>query len=435
MGDFDNEHCGHLVHFKRYAGSSRKQRGGLALKMKRNTLTSLNTTNKKSAPGPIYLDGFATTPMRAEAKSALLEALDLFGNPNSGHHEGRVAQQRIDIARNQIASLIGASAQELVFTSGATEANELACKLLYSQESLIKSGRNRVIMSSIEHEAVQRSVRCSISDAVEILVCPMLPNGTIDLAALKELVDERTLFVSVIYVSNLTGIVQPIRQAAEITHAAGALFHTDAAQAAGKIPIDVADQDIDLMTISAHKFGGPKGIGALFVSSVSGIDFGAARGGTQGLRYGTPAAPLIASFGAAAEISAESMHHEGKRARFQLFRFISSLDALGFSIDQIGDRAKTVPGCGGFFLHHFDSDDWIAKTGGTVCMSNASACTDGLLRASPLLEALHVPIAWQREFFRISIGWWIDDDDIDNAVGHIKCASTDKLLATGDVHQ
>ncbi len=373
--------------------------------------------------------------MRPEAKAALIDTIEIYGNANSGHKEGRLAQSLIDAAQIQIANLIGSGPGDLVFTSGASEANEIACRLMLDQVSGIDGSRKKIIISAIEHEALQRSANLGCADGFELVVCPMTPDGMIDLDQLKNLVKDDTLFVSIMTASNLTGIIQPIKEIAKIAHNAGALMHTDAAQAVGKICIDVFETDVDLMSISAHKFGGPKGIGIVYISSNAGLKSSAYQLDIKSVRPGTPPVSLIAAFGAAAQACNVSMIAESKQACDHLSTFVRSVQAFGYDLSQVGGVSPTVPGTAGFILRDVDIDDLIDRLSNNVCISNASACAHGELRASPLLSALHVPVDNHANFFRISMGWWINDVTLKRGIAEIEHALNQKFLATGDINQ
>lgn len=384
---------------------------------------------------PIYMDGFATTPMRPQARLAMIKAMDLFGNPNSGHKEGRVAQQTVEHGLRQVSTLIGSTPNELVLTSGATEANELALSLISSQARQKRDGRTRIVISAIEHDAVVRASNRCVVDGLDVVICPISEDGSLCLKSLRALVDETTLLVSVMMASNLTGGVQPIAQAVEIAHAAGAFFHTDAAQAVGKIPVDVFELNIDLMTLSAHKFGGPKGVGALYVASSADFAFGEFGETAQSLRQGTPSALLIAGFGAAAEISAVTMEGGATISERLLEVFCACLAERGIQADRIGDKERTVPGTAGLVLRGYDTDELVARLGGKICLSNASACHGGQLRASPLLAAMHIDEDVHCSFLRVSLGWWLDEGQVRAAATLIWQVGSHNDLATGEFHQ
>ena len=259
----------------------------------------------------IYLDWNATAPLRAEARAAMAAALEGIGNPSSIHAEGRAARQLVERAREQVAALVGADPKCVTFTSGGTEANNLALTPAI-QTADEKAPRDRLLVSAIEHASV-RSGGQFAADAVEEI--PVTPGGVVDrevlarrLAALAA--QGQRALVSVMLANNETGIVQPIPEVAAMAHEAGALLHVDAVQGAGRIPCDINDLGADLLTLSAHKLGGPKGAGALVRRSEAlHLPHPLMRGGGQerGLRAGTENVAAIAGFGAAAEAAARDL--------------------------------------------------------------------------------------------------------------------------------
>ena len=266
----------------------------------------------------IYLDYQATTPMDARVLEAMLPYLTSnFGNPHSTQHVfGQDAEDAVETARKEIATLIGADSREIIFTSGATEANNLAIIGAGRFRQRIGDGVARVLTFATEHKCVLASVAALAEEGFETEVLPVRPDGLIDLGLLEEKLNTPTTLVSLMAVNNEIGTIQPIAEAARLTRAAGALLHVDAAQATGKIPLDMSATDIDLLSISAHKMYGPKGVGALYIrrrprARLSPLIHGG--GQERGFRSGTLPAPLCVGFGKAAALAKAEMADEARK--------------------------------------------------------------------------------------------------------------------------
>jgi cysteine desulfurase len=347
-----------------------------------------------------YLDHNATTPVRPEAMQAVLAAMQEGGNPSSIHAAGRTARKRLEQARRDVAALIGGDAAGLVFTSGGTEANALA---------LLGSGRARILYSAIEHDSV-RAVR---PDAEPV---PVAPGGVLDLGALESMLawDKQLAIVSLMLANNETGILQPVAAAAEIVHRHGALFHCDAIQAAGKLPLDMAALGVDLMTISAHKIGGPPGVGALSIRP--GLELLALqRGGGQEkrLRGGTENLPGIAGFGAAALAAAADIERMQALTGWRDALEEGALTATPQAVI-IGRDRQRLPNTSCIALPGVKAENIVmALDLAGVAVSAGSACSSGKVTASHVLAAMGLPQDVAGGAIRISLGWNNVQQDMD----------------------
>lgn len=383
---------------------------------------------------PIYLDGFATLPLAPEAKAAMIEAWSLPGNAASPHGAGERAARIIAGARADVAALIGAAPSEIVFTSGATEANNIA---IVGGARATRGGGRRLIVSAVEHKAVLEPAEALAQEGYEVVLAPVDSCGRLDLGRFAELLDQDTLLISVMAVNNETGIIQPVAEAAALARSSGALIHCDAAQAAGKIPLDVNQLDVDYLSLSAHKCYGPMGVGALYVAASAPtpqpIQFG---GGQQaGVRPGTEPVALIAGFGEAARIARERLdadRHHGTRLAELL---LSQLRDHQLRFSRITGDWPVVPGSFAIALDDVDADELCLMLARTVHLSTGSACTSGQLRTSHVLEAMGFSEEKARTVVRAFCPRSIEDDDISAAAGQIAAAAARSRLATGGLRQ
>lgn len=336
---------------------------------------------------PIYLDGHSTTPLAPEAMEAMAPWWHAqVGNPHSPHLSGMLAAQAVEIARAELASLIGSDPQELVFTSGATEANNIAIRGIALAALEGGTGRRDVVVSAIEHKSVLSSASSLRSAGFRIIEAPVDVNGVLDISALERLVGAETLLVSVMAVNNEVGSIQPLADVVRIARAAGALVHVDAAQGSGKLPLDVAD--FDLASLSSHKMYGPMGIGALFISSAAPLrPLSVLFGGGQetGVRPGTVPTPLVVGFGAAAKVSrtrlAADAAHSGRLSAL----FLDELRSRQVQFIENVSVAQRVPGSLSLRFPGNEAMSTIAKAGDRISISEGSACTSGQITASHVL--------------------------------------------------
>jgi cysteine desulfurase len=378
--------------------------------------------------GGIYMDYQASTP----ADPRVVEAMQpywsvMYGNPHSADHAfGWNADAAIEIARAQVAALIGADADEIVFTSGATEANNLAV-LGIARAS--PPERQRIVVSAIEHKCVLAAARAAVEEGFEVTTIPVGADGIVDPRAVAAVVDDRVALVSIMAVNNEIGTVQPLREIAAICEAAGAAFHTDAAQALSVIPIDVATLSADLMSLSAHKAYGPKGIGALYVRrSLHPRPKPIIHGGGQegGLRSGTLPTPLCVGFGEACRVLADERDGDAKRILMLRDRFLAELWKRVPGLTVNGDQTARHPGNLNLLFPSIDASLLLQHMHPNVAASTGSACTSGQPEPSHVLRAIGLSPEDANSSIRFSIGRFTTEDDVDWAAQHISEAC--KLL-------
>ena len=362
----------------------------------------------------VYLDWNATTPLRQEAREAMTAALDRCGNPSSVHAEGRQARRLVEDARAIVAGAVGALPRNVVFTSGGTEANALALR------SGLKRGSNlpveRLVVSAIEHASVLAGGRFP-AQAIETV--GVTPSGLLDLEHLRAALEGKpAALVSVMLANNETGAVQPVAEAAEIVHAAGCLLHVDAIQAFGKIPFDMNTLHADLVTLSAHKIGGPKGVGALVLADgLLGFE-PLLRGGGQELsrRAGTENVVGIAGFGAATKAALDALEDDAVRLKDLRTRLENGLrrtpGALVFS-----DDAPRLPNTTLFTVPGLKAETAVIGFDlAGIAVSSGSACSSGKVQPSHVLEAMGFGPQIAQGAVRLSLGWSTRDADIDRCL-------------------
>lgn len=353
---------------------------------------------------PVYLDYNATAPLKPAVIDAMTAALAELGNASSVHRFGRLARRSVDAARDEVAALVGAEPRQVVFTSGGTEANNLAIAAAGT--------RRRILVSAVEHDSILQA-------APDAEIIPVDARGEVDLAALQAMLerDTRPALVCVMLANNETGATQPLALVTHLAHAHGALVHCDAVQAAGKMAIDVARLETDTLALSAHKFGGPQGIGALIVADSVGLH-PVIRGGGQerGWRAGTENMPAIRGFGVAARLAREDL---------------TAMQALGALRDAMEERllrvapdvAVMAPGPG-----RLPNTSCVALPGipaetqvmaldlAGIAVSAGSACSSGKVRPSRVLRAMGASPEIANSAIRISLGWRTAPEDIEHFV-------------------
>ena len=365
----------------------------------------------------VYMDYNASVPIRAQAAEVVRAALCLTGNPSSVHGFGRAARRMMEDAREQVAGTIGAAPSEIVFTSGATEANNLV---------LVGSRARRRLISAIEHD--------SLRGATEAEPIPVSTAGVVDLAALEAILaaEERPALVCLMLANNETGVLQPVVEAAEIAHRHGALIHCDAVQALGRLPVDVTALGVDLLSLSGHKLGGPAGVGALYIRR--GLDLAPSLiGGGQerGRRAGTENLAGIAGFGAAAEIAvgelADSARIAGLRDALEARIRAARPEALIFGADAARVANTSCVALAGVPA---ETQVMVLDLAG-VAVSAGAACSSGKLRPSKVLAAMGVAPEIAASAIRVSLGWKSEAEDIDRFIAAWSRLPAGKTAAEG----
>jgi cysteine desulfurase len=361
----------------------------------------------------IYLDNHATTPCDPEVIKSMLPIFgELFGNPSSTiHSEGRKAADAVQEARIKVASLIGADAKEIIFTSGATESNNIAIQGLIRGNN---GTRRKIVTTPIEHKAIINQCKALKKQGFSIVFLPVSRLGEVSLHDAEKEIDEDTLVVSIQTASNEIGTIQPIKELAEIAHAKGSYFHTDAAQAVGKIPINVLEWDIDLLSMSAHKLYGPKGVGALFIKGgvysvpISPLVYGGEQ--ENNLRSGTLNTPGIVGFGKACELCEQTIKQEEKRlASIRDLLERSLIDQLDVQIN--GSLDNRLPNNSSLTFRGIDADALIVNMA-ELAVSTGSACTSGAIEPSYVLQAIGLNRDDADSTIRIGLGRFNTEDEI-----------------------
>jgi cysteine desulfurase len=370
-----------------------------------------------------YLDYAATTPILDEVLEAMIPYQgSFFGNPSSVYAAGREAKKGLEQAREQVAEAIGAQPSEIVFTGGGTEADNLALKgaaLKATGGRPPEGRRRRIVTTSIEHHAVLHSAEWLGRLGFDVQIAGTRPDGTVDVEHLARLVNGDTVVVSVMLVNNEVGTVQPLAEIAQLVRdSSRALFHTDAVQALGKVPVDVGNLDVDLASFSAHKLGGPKGTGALYVRRRTPLEAIIHGGGQErDLRSGTPNVAGIVGFGTAARIASAEVEQEAER----LGRLRDGLQQgilrsiVGVKVN--GEEARRIPGTLNICIEGIEGESLLLlldRAG--IAASSGSACTSGSLDPSHVLSAMGVPKSLALGSLRLSLGRASTQADVDKVL-------------------
>lgn len=360
---------------------------------------------------PLYLDHAATAPVREEVREAMLPFFGArFGNPSSTHRWGREARVALDEARERVAVVLGAHPDEVCFTSCGTEADNMAVLGAWHARRL--SGRNAVVASSVEHKAVLGAVHCAAREGAVERLLPVTSEGVVDLARVAEMIRDDVAVCSVMWVNNETGVIQPMEGAAERARAVGAVFHTDAVQAFGKLEIDAARQPYDLLTVSGHKIGAPKGIGALFIRRGTKLE-PLMHGGAQdrGRRPGTE--NVAFAVGLAEAMALVAAEREKECPRLRALRDELEAAILERIPDAVihGRNAERAPHIANVSVPGADSEALLMGLDlKGIAASGGSACQSGSISASHVLEAMAIPPELARCAVRFSLGQLSTDD-------------------------
>ena len=361
----------------------------------------------------VYADNAATTQMSRTAIEAMLPYMEtIYGNPSSLHSVGQQASEALQSARERVAKCLNASPREIYFTSGGSEADNQA--ILSAARLGERKGKKHIISTAFEHHAVLHTLKKLEKEGFEVKLLPVGPTGTVTAQQVKEAIRADTCLVTVMYANNEIGSILPIAEIGQVCHDAGVLFHTDAVQAAGHIPIDVKAQHIDMLSLSAHKFHGPKGIGLLYarqgVPLTSLIEGGAQE---RGKRAGTENIPAIMGMAAALEEACAHIDENAEKVSALRDRLIAGLSKIPHSALN-GDPVNRLPGNVSFCFEGIEGESLLLLLDAKgICASSGSACTSGSLDPSHVLLAIGRPHEVAHGSLRLSLCEWNTSEDVD----------------------
>lgn len=367
---------------------------------------------------PVYLDYNATTPCDPRVLEAMIPYFtEHFGNAASRHHSfGWSAEEAVDVAREQVAALIGADKTEIVFTSGATESVNLAIKGVFETYG---SKGNHIITTETEHKAVLDTCKHLEKQGAAVTYLPVNKDGLVDLKTLEAAITAKTILIAVMYANNETGVINPIREIGAIAKKQGVLFMTDATQAVGKIPVDVQQDNIDLLALSAHKLYGPKGVGALYVRRkqprvklIAQLDGG---GHERGMRSGTLNVPGIVGLGKACELTGAEMAGESKRLSSLRDKLEKALLAMEETLTN-GSITHRLPHVCNISFKYADANGLMMGFNSRIAVSSGSACTSATVEPSYVLKAMGLSDDLAHSSLRIAVGRFTTEEEIDYAI-------------------
>ncbi len=370
---------------------------------------------------PVYLDHNATTPCDPRVVEAMIPYFTQnFGNAASRNHPfGWQAEEAVDYAREQVAKLVGADPKEIIFTSGATEGDNLAIKGVFE---MYASKGNHIITCNIEHKAVLDTCKHIEKEGGEVTYLKVKPNGLIDLAELEAAIKPTTILIAIMYANNEIGTVNPVKEISAIAKKHGVLFFSDAVQAVGKIPVDVNKDGIDLMSFTAHKMYGPKGVGALYVRRknprvkvTAQMDGG---GHERGMRSGTLNVPGIVGFGKACELAMNEMQQDAER----LSKLRNKLENALLSIEEAylnGDKEHRLPHVSNISFKYVEGEGLLMGFNKNIALSSGSACTSASLEPSYVLKALGLGDDLAHSSLRFGLGRFTTEEQIDYTIEQV----------------
>ena len=369
---------------------------------------------------PVYLDYQASTPLDPRVREVMLPWFgEKFGNPHSNDHvHGWSAEEAVETARTEVASLIGARPREIIFTSGATEANNLAIK---GVARALRGKRDHVLTCVTEHKCVLESCHRLEREGMRGTYLPVEQNGLLDLNRLEDALDEQTALVSIMAANNEIGVLQPMTDIAALCKKVGARLHSDAAQAVAKIPINVNKIGLDLLSISSHKIYGPMGIGALYIRQKPKVPIEPLMDGggqERGLRSGTVPVPLTVGFGACCAIAAAELPKEAERLLQLRSRFFDRIKRALNDIHLHGDLEQRIPGNLNLSFANIDAQDLMMRLS-RVSVSTGSACSTATVQASHVLQSLGVEQRLLHNAIRVGFGRFTTEAEVDFAVDEI----------------
>lgn len=391
-------------------------RGRLLCSIPSKLLGSEYDLDPKNGDGdlrPLYMDAQATTPMDPRVLDAMLPyMMNQFGNPHSRTHAyGWESEAAVEKARRQVADLIGAQPKEIIFTSGATESNNISIKgvsRFYSEK------KKHIVTTQTEHKCVLDSCRAMEAEGFDVTYLPVLRNGLVDLEQLEAAIRPDTALVSVMTVNNEIGVLQPIAEIGSICRSRKVFFHTDAAQAVGKVPVDVNDMSVDLMSISGHKIYGPKGVGALYLRRRPRVRVEAIQSGggqERGVRSGTVPTPLVVGLGSACELASREMDYDHRHVSRLADLLITLITTELTHVVRNGDPDRTYPGCINLSFTSVEGESLLMAMK-DVALSSGSACTSASLEPSYVLRAIGADEDLAHSSIRFGLGRFTTEEEV-----------------------